>query len=115
MLDFSLSNKFTDSTVVTNDLAFVLQQIDLLFDTDVDDVLGDPGYGTNYDRYLHTLGVSNYALEQKIYKDILKLDLRGFSVSVDVHIVEGTQQDIAFIDITLSSQYKEYVKSYIIN
>lgn len=50
MLDFSLSNKFTDSTVVTNDLAFVLQQIDLLFDTDVDDVLGDPGYGTNYDR-----------------------------------------------------------------
>ena len=115
MLDFSLSNKLTDKTVIDNDLVFVLQQIDILFNTDIHDVLGDMNYGTNYDRYLYTLGVSNYGLETKIYNDIMKLDLRGYTPTVDVHIVEGTQRDIAFVDITLVGGYSEYVKSYIIN
>ena len=115
MLDFSLSNKLTDKPVIDNDLIFVLQQIDLLFNTDINDVLGDSQYGTNYDRYLYTLGVSNYSLEQKIRNDILRLDLQGFTPSVSVHIVEGTQRDIAFVDIVLSGHYKEFTKSYVIN
>lgn len=115
MLDFSLSHKFTDAPVLDNDLIFVLQQIDLLFNTDINDVLGDSDYGTNYDRYLYTLGISNYGLEQKIHSDLMKLDLQGFTPSVTVHIVEGTQRDIAFVDITLTDHYKEYTKSYIIN
>lgn len=115
MLDFSLSNKLTDKPVIDNDLIFVLQQIDLLFNTDLNDVLGDSQYGTNYDRYLYTLGVSNYSLEQKIRNDILRLDLQGFTPSVTVHIVEGTQRDIAFVDIVLSGHYKEFTKSYVIN
>lgn len=115
MLDFSLSNKLTDKPVIDNDLVFVLHQIDLLFNTDVNDVLGDPSFGSNYDKYLYTLGISNYALEQKICNDILKLDLRNFTPTVKVSIVEGTQRDIAFVDIILSGQYKEFTKSYIIN
>lgn len=115
MLDFSLSNKLTDKPVIDNDLVFVLQQIDILFNTDVYDVLGDMKYGTNYDKYLYTLGVSNFGLETKIYNDLMQLDLRGYNASVDVHIVEGTQRDIAFIDITLTGEHLEYVKSYIIN
>ena len=115
MLDFSLSNKLTDKVVIENDLIFVLQQIDLLFNTDVNDVLGDMDFGSNYDKYLYTLEVSNYALENKIYNDIINLDLRGFTPTVEVHIVEGTQRDIAFIDITLNSNYSTYTKSYIIN
>lgn len=115
MLDFSLSNKLTDKVVIEDDLTFVLHQIDLLFNTDVNDVLGDPSYGTNYDRYLYTLGVSNYSLERKIYNDIMGIELKGFVPSVSVHIVEGTQRDIAFVDITLTGKYKKYTKSYIIN
>lgn len=115
MLDFSFSDKLSDSIIVENDLEFVLHQIDLLFNTDVNEVLGDPTYGTNYDRYLYTLDLSNYAIEQKIQSDLQKLDLRGFSTHVSVHIVEGTIRDIAFIDITISGNYGELVKSYIIN
>jgi hypothetical protein len=114
MLDFSLSNKLTDKVIVNNDLIFVLQQIDLLFNTDLGDVLGDPSFGTNYDRYLYTLGVSNFALETKILSDINKLDLRGFSPSVIVKIVDGTYRDIAFVDITLTGDYEDYTKTYVI-
>ena len=114
MLDFSLSHKLTDNIVVNNDLIFVLQQIDLLFDTDVDDVLGN-SFGSNYDKYLYTLGVSNTALESKILNDISSLDLRGFTPSVTVSIVvEGTYRDIAFINITLTGDYEDYEKTYVI-
>ena len=114
MIDFSLSNKLTDDIVINNDLLCVLQQIDLLFNTDIDDVLGDSSFGTNYDKYLYTLGVSNATLETKILNDINSLDLCGFTPSVVVNIVEGTQRDIAFIDITLSGDYDDYKKTYVI-
>lgn len=114
MIDFSLSNKLTDDAVISNNLICVLQQIDLLFDTTPNDVLGDAKFGTNYDKYLYTLGVSNTALENKILSDINSLDLCGFTASVTVTIVEGTVRDIAFIDIKLSGNYEEYNKTYVI-
>lgn len=114
MIDFALSNKFVDDVIIKNDLAYVLQQIDLLFNTDLNDVLGDTSYGSNYDKYLYTLGMSNVNLENKILSDIKKLDLVGFVPDVKVTIMEGTERDIAIIDITLSGDYEEYNKSYII-
>ena len=114
MIDFNISNKLTDDLVINNNLLYVLQQIDLLFDTDINDVIGNPDFGTNYDKYLYTLGVSNLSLETKIMNDLLKIDLCGFVPSVSVKIVEGTQRDIAFIDITLTGDYEEYNKTYII-
>lgn len=114
MLDFSLSNKLTDEVMISNDLIYVLQQIDLLFDTNIDDVLGDSNFGTNYDRYLYTLGVSNAALETRILNDLYTLDLRGFTPSVTVTIVDGTYRDIAFINITLTGSYDNYEKTYVI-
>jgi hypothetical protein len=114
MIDFNISNKLTDDLIINNDLLFVLQQIDLLFDTDINDVLGDSSFGTNYDKYLYTLGVSNISLETKIISDLNKLDLCGFKPEVTVKIIEGTQRDIAFIDITLKGNYKEYNKTYVI-
>lgn len=113
-MDFAISNKLTDELLVSNKLSYVLQQIDLLFDTDTNDVLGDSNFGSNYDDYLYTLGISNASLEQKVINDLYKLDLQGFIPSVSVSIVEGTQRDIAFIDITLTGTYEEYNKTYMI-
>lgn len=113
MIDFSLSDKLTDKIIVNDDLTFVLQEIDLLFNTEPNDVLGST-FGSNYDKYLYTLDMSNAALEAKVYNDLMSLDLRGFTPSVTVVIVDGTQRDIAFIDITLTGNYEEYNKTYII-
>lgn len=117
MLDFNILNEISisDSLFIDNDLEYVIQQIDLLFNTNVNDVLGDPSFGSNYDRYLYNLNISNYALEQKIYNDLIRLDLRGFTPQVSVHLVEGTVRDIAFIDIILSGKCGEFARSYIIN
>ena len=114
MIDFACSNKLTDDVTISNDLLCVLQQIDLLFDTDLGDVLGDTNFGTNYDKYLYTVGLSNVSLETKITNDLYKLDLMGFVPTVTVSIVEGSQRDIAFIDITLSGNYEEFNKTYVI-
>lgn len=115
MIDFSLSDKITDDIVINNDLLLVLQQIDLLFNTDPYDVLGDMNFGSNYDDYLYTVGVSNIALENKILTDINKLDLLGYRVDVKVTLVEGTERDIAFIDITVSGDLETESKTYVIN
>jgi hypothetical protein len=114
MIDFTLSNKLSSDLIISNDLLCVLQQIDLLFSTNINDVLGDTTFGSNYDKYLYTLGMSNTALESKIKSDINKLDLLGFDVDVKVSIVEGTVRDIAFIEITIYSDYEEYNKTYLI-
>lgn len=115
MIDFALSNDLTDDILIGNDLMLVLQQIDLLFNTDIYDVLGDMNYGSNYDKYLYTLGMSNAALESKIQNDINKLDLRGYTVRVKVTIIEGTERDIALIEITIYGDYDSMSKTYVIN
>lgn len=114
MIDFSISNKLTDDVIVNNDLVFVLQQIDLLFDTNPNTVLGDNSFGTNYDRYLYNLGFGNTALEDQITRDLDKIDLMGFAPIVNVTIVEGTVRDIAMIDITLVGNYENYNTTYVI-
>ena len=114
MIDFSLSNKLSDDIIISNDLTCLLQQVDLLFDTTPNDVLGDPDFGSNYDRYLYTLGISNDALERKILNDLYNIELFNFKPSVKVTIVEGTIRDIAFIDITFTGDYEQHNKTYII-
>lgn len=114
MIDFNLSTDVFDGIILKDDLSCVLQQIDLLFNTEPYDVLGDFNYGTNYDKYLYTLGMSNISLENKILSDIKSLNLCGYTPKVNVTIVEGTVRDIAFIDITLYGDYDEYNKTYMI-
>lgn len=106
MIDFSIFEDITDNAVISNDEEYVSQQIDLLFNTDSGSVLGDLSFGSNYDRYLYTTGISNYALENKILGDIRNLDLRGYTPSVTVTLMEGTIRDIAIIDITLTGEYE---------
>lgn len=113
MIDFNVSHKLSENVIINNDLLCVLQQIDLLFNTEVDNVIGE-SFGSNYDKYLYNLEVSNAMLEKKILDDLYTLDLCGFTPSVIVKIVEGTVRDIAFIDITLTKNYKEFNKTYMI-
>lgn len=117
MMDFNIFQDLSDNPVIGNDEEYILQQVELLFNTDTESVLGDLTYGTNYDRYLYTTGISNYALEMKILGDLKKLDLRGYSPSVSVQIMEGTIRDIALIEISFSGEYEmdNFNKTYMIN
>jgi hypothetical protein len=112
MIDFNLSTDVFDGIILKDDLSCVLQQIDLLFNTEPYDVLGDFNYGTNYDKYLYTTGISNAALESKVLFDLNTLNLFGFKPSVKVILLEGTARDIALIDITFTGEYETYNKTY---
>ena len=113
MIDFNISHD-VNKVVLGSPVDILLQQVDLLFDTDKYAVLGDPDFGSNYDRYLYTLGFSNASLEAKIMSDLYKLDLMGFTPSVEVQLFDGTERDIALIDITFTGSYEKHNKTYVI-
>ena len=54
-------------------------------------------------------------IDKKVSDDSSRGDISGVDVLNSLlKIVEGTQRDIAFIDITLSGDYEDYNKTYII-
>lgn len=109
MKDFHL-NKGTP--LLDKNIDLVLQQIDMLFDTSPREVLGDIDYGTRYDKYLYNLNASNESMKRAILSDIYSLDLFEFTPTVDVILLEGTQRDIAIIDITLNDENNSYRRTY---
>ena len=56
MEDFSRTN---NNIIIQNNIDFILQQIDILLDTNKYEVLGDNDFGSDYDRFLYELNVSN--------------------------------------------------------
>lgn len=109
MIDFSIENT---SPIIYKDIDLILQQIDMLFDTQPGDVLGDMDYGTQYDRYLYNLKVTNDALKSKIENDLLSIDLLDYKYNVDVYFLNGTEREIAIIDINLYKDNDKYNRTY---
>lgn len=114
MVDFNISNKISDDLILGHEVQLLLQQVDMLFGTEPMDVLGDDSFGSNYDKFLYSVGMSNSALESRILSDIQQLDLFGFTPKVSVTLLEGTKRDIALIDITFTGEYDEFNKTYVI-
>ena len=116
MIDFNLFSDLSDKPILNTEVDYVVQQTDLLFNTDTESVIGDLTYGTNYDRYIYGVGVSNTALESKILGDLRRLDLGQYDPSVSVSFIEGTIRDIALIDITLTDEtgYEVFNKTFMI-
>lgn len=108
MIDFDLNFQ----PMQNDDISLVLQQIDILFDTKPRDVLGDEEFGTNYDRFLFDLNISNSAIESAVMNDLTSLDLLGFSPKVNVHLLQGTEHDIALVEIDLIRDEEKYHQVY---
>ena len=109
MVDFSLKR---GSASCKSDIDLILQQIDILFDTTPTEVFGEEEYGTTYDRYLHQLKISNEALKQEVLSDLGNIQLFGYMPTVDIYLIQGTEDDIALIDINLSRDDETYNKTY---
>ena len=95
MVDLSIH-----TTEVLSDLDYVLQQIDILFDTHPGDTV-NPEYGTEYERMLFDTRMGASQIESEVIQDLNKLDLRGWNPSVKVSLHEGTERDIALVQIDL--------------
>ena len=95
MIDFDLQN----NPILNSDIDLVLQQIDILFDTIPTEVLGHEDFGTKYHKFLFDLNISNDAIKYTILSDLNSLNLLGFEPKVEVHLLQGTEHDIALIEI----------------
>ena len=109
MLDFSIDK---NTTLIKSDIDFVIQQTDLLFSTYPGEVFGDTKYGTDYERYLYNLKVTNSGLKSRILSDMNSLDLRGYNYDVEVYFLEGSERDIAMININLYKDNQTYNRIY---
>ena len=110
MVDLSLDNR---TVTKTKDLENVIQQIEMLFDTSPFEVIGEPHFGSDFERFLWDLNASNYDIEQYIISRIQSaVDLLGFQVNVHVSLMKGTENDIILADITISRDGRDYTKTY---
>lgn len=108
-MDFNLNEGYA---IQNDDISLIIQQIDLLFDTKPREVLGQELFGTTYERYLYNLKLSNEQLKQVVMSDLNRLSLFGFVPEVEVHLMQGTEKDIALIEITLSRDGEQYQQIY---
>ena len=109
MVDFNIKE---GSPMIDDEASLVLQQIDILFDTVPGEVAGAIGFGTEYDHYMYSFNIDSIAMEEMILDDLYSLDLFGYSPEVNVMFLQGTEQDIAIINITISKGENLYKKSY---
>lgn len=111
MVDFCLYKKGGCATL-NSEVDLIIQQVDILFDTTPTEVLGDENFGTRYDRYLYDMRLSADNLKTIIKQDINELNLMGWDFDVDVYLLQGTEQDIAIIDISFYKGIETIQKTY---
>lgn len=109
MVDFNLNE---GDPTINDDVECLIQQIDILFDTTPGDLIGDLGYGTDYERFLYDLKISPATLEEQMLQDLYSLDLMGFDPTINVYLMQGSERDIAVIDVHLKRNSEQYSKTY---
>lgn len=99
MVDF---NSDTTAPLLEAEGDLVLQQIDMLFDTRKGEVLGSYSYGTDFEKFLWNLQVSNEKISSYVKSVISSsIDTLGFNIDVDTTILYGTSDDIILIRINI--------------
>ena len=109
MVDFSINK---DEVILTGDVELVIQQLDLLFDTNTNEVFAEE-YGTWFEEFLYDLNISNsYISEYTKNMIVNNVNLMGFNVDVNTQLCAGTEHDIILVSIDLKRDYEEYSKTY---
>lgn len=111
MVDFCLYKKGGNS-VLNEEVDLLIQQIDILFDTTPTEVLGDEEFGTKYDSYLYDTRLSADNLKRIVEADLLEINTMGWTYNVEVHLLQGTEQDIAIINIAFHKGMETVQKTY---
>jgi hypothetical protein len=109
MKDFCLDK---ESAFVNEEVRLIIQQIDLLFDTNEDEVLGE-SFGSNFYDFLWDLTVSANEISEYT-KNKIESYVKLFGWNLDVHtdILQGTKNDIILIQIKLSKGSYSFEKIY---
>ncbi len=111
MVDFSLYKR-SGTPTINSEVDLLIQQVDILFDTTPTEVFGDENFGTKYDSYLYNTRLSADNIKSIVENDISKLYLMDWDYNVEVYLLQGTEQDIAIIQITFTKGIEQVQKTY---
>lgn len=111
MVDFCLY-KLNGEPSLNSEVDLIIQQVDILFDTTPTEVLGDDTFGTQYDSYLYDTKLSAENLRRIVESDLLNINTMGWTYNVETYLLQGTEQDIALINITFKKGMETIEKTY---
>lgn len=92
-----------DKKIINNKFDFILQEIGILFDTSPGEVLGEPLFGTDFEKFIWDTNVSNTQISEYILNKINSSTISGseFNISVNTDILYGTNNDIIIVKIEI--------------
>lgn len=99
-----------ENNIVDEVFDYVIQQIEMLFDTNKGDVIGDFSFGTNYEEFIWDINLPNSAITSQITSDInAYIDLAGTTFDVKTDVLHGTENDIILVTINIyfDSYYRQ--------
>lgn len=109
MKDFCLND---NKVFVSDEVESLLQQIDVLFDTNPTEVFGEE-YGSRFYDFLWDMNASANDISEYTKTVIYKyVKLNGWTLDVTTDIIQGTLNDIILIHIQLSKYDETYEKIY---
>ena len=110
MLDLALDNKI----FIENTLDAAIQELDLLFNTECTELIGNTQYGVSLDQFLWTLTPTTESLKQYISEKLSTLFyLKYFNYNFDVEFLEGEYRSIyrLKIDLYIHLYHKIFLQS----
>lgn len=98
MIDLAIDNR----VFLNNKLDAAIQELDLLFNTECTELIGDTQFGVSLDQFLWTLTPTTESLRQYISEKLAKLFyIKFFNYNFDVEFLEGEFRSIYRIKVDL--------------
>lgn len=90
-----------DKRIINDKFDFLLQEIEILFDTSKGEVLGEDNFGTEFEDFIWDLNVSNTYISNYVKNKINNYTISGkfFNIDVNTKILRGTESDIILVEI----------------
>jgi hypothetical protein len=101
MIDLALDSRIVLNTV----LDCAIQEIDLLFNTENTELIGNPQYGTNFEQFLWQMTPSPNELKKYISEKIINYTYfaRQLNISINVDLVNGEYRTIYVVSIDIDN------------
>lgn len=98
MIDLAFDNKI----ILNNEVDLALQEIDILFNTENTELIGDTSYGVNFEQFLWILTPTTTELEKYIYEKLHTLYfLNFFKYDVQIDFEPGEIRSIYYVKINI--------------
>lgn len=119
MIDFSLENNVlnTDTPIIDSDLAFFVQEIDVVFASKTYEMLSDTSIGkVAVEDALYKKSIRAVSIQQSAETDINNntYGSKMFSYTVDVKFIHAVPHDAIVIDVIIHRKNEpDFVRNYI--